>query len=353
MFSTRSALLLPLLLATGCAHNASAPPSERALINNEMCAQQIAQGDLARAEGYCDQGIEEAPKFAELWSNKGIIAMKAGDQKLAREHLLKAVRFDPKLAIAHLYLGRVYMDEHAYGKAHDSFQRALEINPDYADARYNLGLCYTNMDRLEDAEKEFHALLAADPDNAQLHHDLGLVHYRQDARAKAEKELAKAVELAPERDPDWWNDLGAVQLELGRSDLARQSFATCVNLKADHAQCLNNLSIAQRKAALSDSDLREFRDTQKAENTPESLLALAKRYKEQGLLSEEERTYKDCLKVDGKYPACHWGLFQLYSGSHKTKAAEAACKNFIKYAGVEDFPTELETCEKFLNAQSY
>ena len=353
MFSVRTAPLLPLLLAVGCAARSAAPRNERALIDNELCAQQIVQGNLTQAEDYCDQGLQLEPKSAELWSNKGLIAMQAGDAKLAREHLLKAVRYDPELAIAHMNLGRVYLDERAYGKAHDSLQRALKINPDYADAHYNLGLCFINMDRLEDAEREFHALLAAEPDNAQVHHEMGLVRYRQDAKGEAEQEMAKAVKLAPSANPDWWNDLGAVQLELGRSDLARQSFSSCVNLKSDHAQCLNNLSIAQRKAALSDPDLKEFRDTQKAENTPESLLALARKYKEQGLLSEEERTYKDCLKVDGKFPACHWGLFQIYSGSHKSKAAEAACKNFVKYASVEDFPTEMETCEKFLNAQSY
>ncbi len=352
MFSVRPSLLLPLLLATGCAHK-EVQPNEAALIDNELCAQQLNQGHLSEAEKYCDEGLEKDPKSADLWTNKGIIALKAGDQKLAREHLLKAVRFNPELAIAHMNLGRVYMDEHSYGKAHDSFQHALKINPDYADARYNLGLCYLNMNRLDAADTEFTALLAAEPDNAQVHHDLGQVRYLQDAKGNAERELAKAVDLVPSAPPDWLNDLGTVQLELGRYAQARQSFSACVSLEPTHAQCLNNLSIAQRKAATSDPELKEFRDTQKAENTPESLLALAHRYKEQGLLSEEERTYKDCLKIDGKFPACHWGLFQIYSGSHKGKAAEAACKNFMKYAGVEEFPTEMETCEKFLNAQSY
>jgi tetratricopeptide (TPR) repeat protein len=126
-----------------------------------------------------------------------------------------------------------------------------------------------------------------------------------------------------------------------------------VALNNQHPQCLDNLSIAQRKAALTDSALREFRDTQQAENSPEALFVLGRQYKQKGLLSEEERTYKKCLALDGRYAPCHYGLFQLYSDGHKRPHAEVACKNFLKYGSVEDFPSEMETCEKFLSAQSY
>jgi lipoprotein NlpI len=132
-----------------------------------------------------------------------------------------------------------------------------------------------------------------------------------------------------------------------------ESFGSCVALKPDHAACLNNLSIAKRKEALTNSALKSMRDTQRAENTAESLFILARKYKDEGLLSEEERTYKECLKRDGKYAPCHYGLFEIYSSGQKRQHAEVACKNFLKYGSVEDFPTESETCDKFLSAKSY
>ena len=351
MFSFRSALALPLFLAFGCINTAA--PSDRALVNNELCAQELAKGACKQAEIYCDLGLEFAPQFADLWSNKGLIAVCRENKKLAKEHFIKAIRFNQEHAAAYMNLGKLYLDEGAFGKAHDSFQRALKVNPDYIEARYNLGLTYINMKDLEKAEKEFLTLLAVDPNNAQVHHDLGVVYYQQDHKGEAEQSMTRAVQLAPGLNPDWWNDLGAVQMELSRFESACQSFGSCVALQNDHTQCVNNLSICQRKRSLTDAGFKEFRDTQRAENTAESLLKLALKYKEDGNLAEEMRCYKDCLKLDGKYPACHYGLFRLYSMNHQDKAAQTACRNFIKYAGVEEFPTEMETCEKFLSAQSY
>ncbi|PTL80693.1 hypothetical protein DAT35_28055 [Vitiosangium sp. GDMCC 1.1324] len=313
----------------------------------------MSKGDLKQAEVYCDLGLEFAPQYSDLWSNKGLIAMYSGNKTKAKEFFIKAIRFNQEQASAYMNLGRLYLDEGALGKAHDNLQRALKVNPDYVEARYNLGLTYLNMEKLDKAEKEFLTLLAIDPNNAQVHHDLGIVKYRLDDKEGAVEEMQKCVQIAPGLNPEWWNNLGAILMELSRFEEARQAFGSCLAIKADHPQCINNLSISQRKAALTSSGLKEFRDTQKAENTPSALFVLARKYKDQGLLSEEERTYKDCLKLDNKYAPCHYGLFQIYSDAQKRQGAEVACKNFLKYGSVEEFPTETETCEKFLSAQSY
>jgi len=75
--------------------------------------------------------------------------------------------------------------------------------------------------------------------------------------------------------------------------------------------------------------------------------------KTQTLTSEEEKTYKKCLRVDGKYAPCHFGLFKIYSEAKKRDAAIIACKNFIKFGTADEFPNETETCEKFLANDSY
>ena len=215
---------------------------------------------------YCDLGLEFAPQYADLWANKGLIAMYAGNKKQAKEHFITAIRFNQEHAGSYMNLGRLYLDEGSYGKAHDMFQRALKVNPDYTEARYNLALTFINMKKLDKAEKELLTLLAVDPNIAQAHHDLGVVVPQGDKEEAAGK-MAKAVQLAPNMNPEWWNDLGAVEMELARYNEAVQSFGSCVALKPEHAVCINNLSIAKRKAALTSSALKQFRDTQRAENS--------------------------------------------------------------------------------------
>jgi tetratricopeptide (TPR) repeat protein len=348
MRSLRAALVAtPFLLSFGCT---TAQVHEKALLNNELCVQQLQGGDVRQAEIYCDLGLEYSPNYADLWVNKGLIALSRGNPKEAKDDFIKALRINNDHAAAHMNLGRVYLNEGAQGKAHDSFVRALQVNPEYLEARYNLGLTLMNLGKLDRAEKEMRTLLAVNPNIAEVHHDLGIIRYRQGEKVEAAEYMTRAVELAPNLNAEWWNDLGAVLMELSRFALAKQAFSSCLAIKPDHPLCLDNLSIAQRKAALVESGVDK--DTAKAENTPSALFMLARNYHQRGLLAEEERTYKDCINLDGKYAPCHYGLFQIYSDAHKRESAVVACKNFLKYAPVEDFPTEYETCEKFLRAKS-
>jgi Flp pilus assembly protein TadD len=326
----------------------STPPvHERALLNNELCAQQLDLNDLERAEVYCDLGLEFSPQYSDLWVNKGLIRLKAGKTGEAKDFFIKALRYNQNQAQAYQNLGYIYLQEKSYGKAHDNFQRALKVNPDYLEARYNLALTFMKMEKLPEARKEFNTILAVNPNIADAHHSLGAIAYEQGKFEEAAEHIGKAVQLAPDVST-FWHDYGAALMELSRFLEAKDAFGTCVSLDQRNAQCLNNLSIAQRKAALTDSAIKEFKDTQTAENTAPSLYLLAQKYNGQGLVAEEERTYKKCLRLDGKFAPCHYGLFQIYQDAQKKDAATIACKNFLKYGTAEEFPSETSTCEKFL-----
>ncbi len=331
----------------------STPPvHERALLNNELCAQQLDLNDLERAEVYCDLGLEFSPQYSDLWVNKGIIKLKAGKTAEAKDFFIKALRYNQDQAQAYQNLGYIYMQEESYGKAHDNFQRALRVNPDYLEARYNLALTFMKMDKMPEARKELNTILAVNPGIADAHHSLGVIAFSQGNFEEAARHVGQAVQLSPSVAA-FWHDYGAILMELSRFVEAKDAFGTCVNLDQRNVQCLNNLSIAQRKAALTDSALKEFKDTQTAENTAPSLYILGQKYNGQGLVAEEERTYKKCLRLDGKYAPCHYGLFLIYQDAAKKDAATIACKNFLKYGTAEEFPNETTTCEKFLAEDTY
>ncbi|MDY7225510.1 tetratricopeptide repeat protein [Hyalangium rubrum] len=341
---------LPLVTAIGCLSTPA--PHERALLNNELCAQQLSINDLERAEVYCDLGLEFSPQYADLWVNKGLIKLKYGKMDEAKNLFIKALRYNQEQAQAYQNLGFIYLQEGSYGKAHDNFQRALKVNPDYLEARYNLALTYMKLDKIPEARKEFNTIIAVNPNIADAHHSLGAIAYEQGKYEEAAEHIARAVQLSPDV-PTFWHDYGATLMELSRFTEAKDAFGSCVNLDPKNPQCLNNLAIAQRKAALTDSALKELKDTQTAENTAPSLYVLGKQYNGQGLVAEEERTYKKCLRLDGKYAPCHYGLFEIYKEAQKKDAATIACKNFLKYGSAEEFPTETQTCEKFLADDSF
>ena len=88
------------------------------------------------------------------------------------------------------------------------------------------------------------------------------------------------------------------------------------------------------------------------ENTPQALYELGQTYRSQGLKAEEERAYRRCLKLDAKFPACHFALYEIYSEERKDRDANIACKNFLKFAQTDDFPDQVQTCERYLSANS-
>ncbi|HEX8706053.1 MAG TPA: tetratricopeptide repeat protein [Myxococcaceae bacterium] len=346
----RSLSALALVTAMGCV---SKPPvHDRAYLNNELCAQQLGLNDLERAEVYCDLGLEFSPQYSDLWVNKGLIKLKSGKTEEAKDHFIKALRYNQDQAQAYQNLGLIYMNEGSLGKAHDNFQRALRVNPDYLEARYNLALAFLKMEKMPEARKELNTIIAVDPNIADAHHVLGIIAYEQGKFEEAAGHIGRAVQLSPDAAA-FHHDYGQALMELSRFAEAKDSFSTCVALDQRNAQCLNNLAIAQRKAALTDSALKEYKDTQTAENSAPSLYALGQKYNGQGLVAEEERTYKKCVRLDGKYAPCHYALFQLYQEQAKKDAATIACKNFLKYGTADEFPNEIETCEKFLSETTY
>lgn len=69
--------------------------------------------------------------------------------------LTRAVQLDDNLADAHVQLGNLYADQHAYEKSIPQYLRALQLNPELSDAHYRLGTDYVHTGNKESAQKEF------------------------------------------------------------------------------------------------------------------------------------------------------------------------------------------------------
>lgn len=75
----------------------------------------------------------------------------AGVESLFR----RALMLDDKLAEAHLQLGNLYADQHAWEKSIPEYVRALALNPNLPDAHYRLGQDYVHLGKKEAAQAEF------------------------------------------------------------------------------------------------------------------------------------------------------------------------------------------------------
>lgn len=343
---------IPLLccLALGCV--STPPPHPRALESNELCAQYVAAGDLEKAEVNCDHGLEFSPQYADLWVNKGIIALRRGQKDVAKNHFFTALRYNQEQAQAYNNLGYIYLQDRQFGKAHNMFQRALKVNPDYIEARYNLGFCFQQMGEKANARKEYHTLLAVSPNVADAHNNLGLMALEEHALEEAISELTRATELDP-NFAEAWEHLGNAYSEAGKYAEAKDALTSCLEVDPNNVACRNNVVIVNRKLALLAPTLEELQETAGTENSAPALYRRALTFREKNLKAEEERYYKKCVKLDGKYAPCHYGLHLLFKEDHRTQEAIIACKNFLKFALADEFPTEVKACEQYVSTTSY
>ncbi|HEY0881571.1 MAG TPA: tetratricopeptide repeat protein [Archangium sp.] len=345
MIRLRLALGLGLVLA-GCA--GTPPPTQRALECNELCAQYIAMGNLQAAEDQCDLGLQFSPQYADLWVNKGVISFNRGQDDKAKEYFIKALRLNQDQAQAYNNLGQLYMKELQYGKGHDNFQRALRVNPDYLEARYNLALAYKALNQLDKAKKELRTLLHVRPDLADAWGQLGQIAIEEGENEKAIEYLTKTTQIDSKFTAAWMV-LGNAYMEAGKPCDAKDAFSTCLENDENFAQCRNNIIVAERKCKLQDKALDDVKQRAAGAKTPEGEYSLALQAKEKGLVNDEERAYKRCLKYDGKYALCHFGLFELFKNRSDEKNASVACKNFLKFANEADFQTQVATCKQYVS----
>ncbi len=325
------------------------PPTPRALECNELCTDYITKDDLVHAEVQCDLGLQFSPMYADLWVNKGLIALKRGQDDKAKEFFIKGLRYNQEHASGYNNLGYVYYKHHEYGKAHDNFQRALRVNPDYLEARFNLALTFKEMKDIDKAKKEFRTIIEVNNQLADPHAKLGEMLFEEGSNEEASEELQKAVQLDP-KYVDAWNMLGNVFMEMGKPCEAKDSFSSCIESDAENPQCRNNIIVAEKKCRLQDKAMQDVKDRQSGAKTADTEYAAAREYHDKGLMNDEERAYKRCLKFDPKYVRCHFGLYELFRSRGDDKNATTACRNFIKFAneGDKELEANLDTCKSYV-----
>lgn len=322
-------------------------PHPRALESNELCALYTSKGELQTAEDQCDLGLQFSPQYADLWVNKGVIAFNRGQFDKAKEYLIKALRLNQDHAQAYNNLGMLYAKDLKFNFAADNFRGALRVNPDYLEARYNLALAYIALKDFEKAKKELRTLIQIHPELADAWAQLGQLALDEGEHESAIELLTKATQFDP-KFVSAWLALGNAYMEAGRPCDGKDAFSTCIETDESNAQCRNNIILAEKKCTLQDKALTDLKERQAGTKTPQSEYGAALQFKEKGLVNDEERAYKRCLKYDPKFVQCHYGLFELYRGRSDEKNATVACKNFLKYAAESEFGSQVATCQQYV-----
>src|SRR5581483_1212192 len=127
----------PAMNETAGQANSTFMPLAEALVYADRCR---GEGRLMEAEAVCRQILQAQPNLPEATHLLGVIAHQNGKLADAIEHVQRAVKLAPQVALYHANLGEMLRLAGRPKLAAEQARRALEIEADMPMALSNLGV---------------------------------------------------------------------------------------------------------------------------------------------------------------------------------------------------------------------
>jgi predicted Zn-dependent protease len=186
-------LVVQTLWLSTSADTARAQGAASAQAMAEQAGAALEAGRFAEAAALFEKLAAQYPSEAGLQLNHGMALAMSGQPDRALAPLQRALKLDPSLLPANLFLGIVHLELAEPAKALPSLQRVIAMDADNAYARQALGQALIALQRFDEAADQFEALSRVQPDAPQIWAALGQA-YEEVARA--------AFSALQEQDPD-------------------------------------------------------------------------------------------------------------------------------------------------------
>jgi tetratricopeptide (TPR) repeat protein len=199
-------------------------------------------GRLIEAEAVCRQVLTAQPNLAEAAHLLGVIAHQSGKLGEAIEHVQRATKLAPQVALFHANLGEMLRLAGRPKLAVEAARRALAIEPNMAGAWSNLGVALYELKDYEEAERAQRKAIAAAPDFAQAHSNLGNALHALKRFDEAVAGYRRALAIDPNY-ADAWANLGTTLHHSGSFDDGIVALRRAIALAPYHANAHAGLGI--------------------------------------------------------------------------------------------------------------
>jgi protein O-mannosyl-transferase len=290
----------------------------------------------------------------------------------------------PDCWMAHINLGKVFLDDDRPQDAMEQSRQALRIKPDCIEALNNLGNAYVQMDQPLEGIKCFQRVLSIRPDYARGLNNMGNALNVAGRFEEAIGYCQKAISLSPYFHEAYFN-LGNAFLNTGRTLEAIESYNRALAIKPDYALALNNLGNALYKSGRSQEAIGYCLTALRLNpKLAEAYLNVGNALFSQGRLSEAIGQYRRALALKPNLVQAHYNLggvlveagrpseaiepFQraielrprfadaycrlglAYAAMHKSPEAAAAAKRALELAQDQGLTTLAAQAEALLNS---
>ena len=183
---------------------------------------------------------------------KAKIAMNLGDNKKAKQALLKVLDKNPNSYKAHLMLAQVYENEGGMRKAIDEYVQAIDLNKKDYDSYYKVAKLLNGLDKKEEASQMLYNLLDKKPEMTEASILLGEILIENEMYKEAVNVYQEALRF-DQVNYDLYYNLGIAYTMLNDFQNAK----TCYEKAAEINSLLHNAKYSLAEIALIYKDLEE------------------------------------------------------------------------------------------------
>lgn len=165
--------------------------------------------------------FEVKPDSAAAYLVTARVLLRQEFDPIAEEYAKKAIELDPKLPLAHFFLGELHTYKSRIPEAIADFEAELALDPGHAPTYYKLADAYSRVGKFDDAERLLQRSIWLDSTSTGPYILLGKV-----LQKKGESDLAvRALQHALSMDPNnavTHHLLGQAYMDMGRTDDAER-----------------------------------------------------------------------------------------------------------------------------------
>ena len=171
-------------------------------IRNQLAKNQILFGDPEAALLAIEDSLHitgGTVNSAEAFLLQGLAYGGLGQPEEAVKEYDKAIRLDPKYALAYYNRGKVYTLLGQYSRAIEDYNEAINVDAEYTSAYNNRGTVYALLGQYHRAIKDYDETLRLDPQHAHGYGNRALAYAALNMYPEAQHDVERAVELGVDR----------------------------------------------------------------------------------------------------------------------------------------------------------
>ena len=298
--------------------------TEAADLHNSLGGLYLEGGQLPEAIACFQRALRLQPRHAMAHSNLGQALRRQGDLATAQAHQQIAVQLRPDLAAAHLNLGGVLQARGKLAEARVAYQTAIRLAPESVTAHVHLGKVLQRQGDVEAAGLAYQTALRLQADCVEAHRRLGIIRQAQGRYEEAKAALHTAVRLCPE-DAEAHYYLGMVAQQQDDLAGAVAAYQAALHYQPAHALAHYNLGVAYQQLHQLDAASWHYREALRwRADLLDASCNLAAVLHEQGHLEEALASCQTALQHQPDYPLAHWNRAIIWLSQGRLRQGWAA-----------------------------